>query len=194
MRKSLAVIAAVGLVATTVVAFAGPAGAKGTPKPKSPGKPAKESKCNPKTSAKGITYSFTQFLTGGTPAAEVAYVDQGSKLESIVGQGLAAARSGGLLPANVNTIPVSLKAKCTSKTHANVTYSLVFQDKTTSTTGAPLVTESGDAILKKGTWYVTPTDVCDLFQMLVAAAPNAPKTLVSDCYTTAGLPVPPAAS
>jgi hypothetical protein len=184
MRKSLAVLAAVGLVATMAVAFAGPAGAKGTPKPS---KPAKESKCT-KNSKKGITYSLTQFFTAPTAAGKVAYVVNGAALQQVVDQSNTAAQQLGLTKAGQNTIPVGVAVQCTGKTAANFTFDLQFQDATTGTTVAPLgLKVSGDAVIKKGGWLISAATVCDLTQMESAQFGTA-------CYNAAGLPVPPAAS
>ena len=187
MRKSLAVLAAVGLVATMAVAFAGPAGAKGSPgggnKP-----PPKEKKCSAKTSSKGITFAFTQFLVAPAAADKVKYVDNGAVLAQVVQQSAAAAAALGLTKPTQDTIPVSVKVQCTGKTAANFTFDLQFKDKTTGTTAAPLgLHQAGDAILKGGTWFISASTVCDLTELEAAQYGTA-------CFQAAGLPVPPPAS
>ncbi len=188
MRKSLAVLAAVGLVATMAVAFAGPAAAKNSPKPSGPKPPPKESKCS-SSSAKGIQYAFLQFLTNGTPTGSLAYVKGGAPLANVYQASFQAAASAGLLKPTVNTIPVSVMARCTGKTTANFTYDLQMQDKVTSTTGAPLgLHNAGGAVLVKGHWQITTQTVCDLINLIGMTIPGA--TYGAQCYTAAGLPVP----
>jgi hypothetical protein len=185
MRKSLAVLATIGLVATMAVTFAGPAAAKGGPKPGTPKPPPKETKCS-SSSAKGITYSFLQFLTPGTPNA-LGYVQNGQPLGTVYNAAFGAAKTAGLL--KYNTIPISVVAKCTGKTTAMFTYDLQMKDATTGTTSAPLgIHNAGGAVLVKGHWQITPQTVCDLINLIGMALPGVPYG--AQCYQAAGLPVP----
>jgi hypothetical protein len=186
MRKSLAVLAAVGLVATMAVAFAGPAAAKGGPKPPKP--PPKESKCSTK-SQPGIQYAMDGFLTGATGAAKTAFVQNGSVLASLVDQTFAAATQAGLTKPTQDTVSLALMSKCTGKTTATFQFGLQYKDKATGTTsGQPLVQQAGSAVLVKGHWLITPVTVCDITNLLGMAIPGS--TFGTRCYQAAGLPVP----
>jgi len=187
MRKSLAVLAAVGLAATMAVALAGPAGAKGSPSGSKP--PPKESKCSSK-SVKGIRYAMDGFLLGNGGAAKVVYVQNGQSLSSIVDQTFAAATKAGLIKPNQASISYGLTSKCTGKTTATFVYDLTYQDTVTSTTqGMGLgIHNAGGAVLVKGHWQVTPQTVCDLTNLLGMALPG--QTYGMQCYQAAGLPVP----
>ncbi|HEV3451846.1 MAG TPA: hypothetical protein VG869_11655 [Acidimicrobiia bacterium] len=185
MRKTCAVLAAVGLVATLMAALAGPAGAKGSPG----GQPPKESKCSSK-SQKGIVYSMTQFLTQPTAAGKTAYVQGGSALTTVIDQTFTAAKTAGLVKDTQDDIPAGIAPKCTGKTTASFTYDLQYKDKATGTTQAPLgLHNAGGAVLVKGHWLITAQTVCDLTALLGMAIPNSPYG--NQCYQAAGLPVPP---
>ena len=186
MRKSLAVLAAVGLVATMAVAFAGPAAAKGGPKPPKP--PPKESKCSTKSQA-GVQYAMDGFLTGANGAAKVAFVQNGSGLATLLDQTFNAASAAGLTKPTQDTVSLALKSRCTGKTTASFTYGLQYKDKATgTTTGQPLANQSGGAVLVKGHWLITELTVCDLTNLLGMALPGVPYGM--ECYQAAGLPVP----
>jgi hypothetical protein len=188
MRKSLAVLAAVGLVATMAVAFAGPAGAKNSPKPSGPKPPPKESKCSSK-STKGIEYAMNGFLTGVGGAGKTAFVQNGSAITTIVDQTFAAATQAGLVKPTQDTVTLALTSQCTGKTTASFKFGLQYKDKTTgTTTGTPLVQQSGTAVIVKGHWLITPVTVCDITNLLGMAIPGA--TYGNQCYQAAGLPVP----
>jgi hypothetical protein len=183
MKKPLAVVAAAGLAATMAVTFAGPAGAKGGPKP-----PPKESSCSSK-SIKGITYSMTGFLGATGGAAKVAYIQNGTPLASVIDQTFAAAATAGLVKPTQNDLPASIAVKCSGKTTAKFTYDLQYQDKATGTTQAPLgLHNAGGAVLVKGHWLITAQTVCDLTSLLGMALPGS--TYGNQCYQAAGLPVP----
>jgi hypothetical protein len=187
MKKTLAVLASVGLVATMAVTFAGPAGAKGSPSGPKP--PPKESKCS-SSSTKGITYAMTQFLIGNGGAGKAAWVQNGAPLASVLDATFTAAAQAGLVKATQNTVPASIQSRCTGKTTASFTYDLQYQDKATGTTQAPLgLHNAGSAVLVKGRWLVTAQTVCDLTSLLGMALPNSPYG--AQCYAAAGLPVPP---
>jgi hypothetical protein len=187
MRKSLAGLAAVGLVATMAVAFAGPAGAKGTT-PTTTKPPPKESKCS-SSSVKGIAYSMNGFLTAKGGTAKVVYINNGSNLASLMDQTFAAAAQAGLIKPGVDSVPTAVQSKCTGKTAATFTYDLQMKDETTGTTGAPLgLHNAGGAVLVKGHWKITPQTVCDLTNLIGMTLPGA--TFGTQCYQMSGLPVP----
>jgi len=192
MRKPLSVLAVIALTGTMTVALAGTAGAKGgggsttttTPKP------VKVTKCQTKTATQGITTAMTAFLTSGNATGAMKYIDQGSKIAASYSQSQAADTAAGLTSPTKPSYPTGIKVQCTSKTAANFTFDLYVKDLTTGTTTAPLgLSENGNALIKKGTWYVSASTVCDL-----AAASPAPgaQAAVAACYQAIGLPVPPA--
>ncbi len=188
MKKTLAVLASMGLAATMAVTLAGPAAAAGGPTTTAPGgkPPPKESKCSSK-STKGITYAMTGFLQADGGVAKVAFVKNGTPLASIIDATFQAA-SAAKLP--TQTIAVGVTSKCTGKTTANFTYDLAYYDKTTGTTQAPLgLHNAGSAALVKSHWVITPQTVCDLTSLLGMALPGS--TYGAQCYQAAGLPVPP---
>ena len=189
MRKSLTVLAAVGLAASMAVAFAGPAGAKGSSPSGSSKPPPKESKCSSK-SVKGIRYAMDGFLLANGGTAKVVYVQNGSSLASIIDQTFAAATKAGLIKPNQASVTYGLVTKCSGKTTATFTYDLTYKDTVTSTTqGMGLgIHNSGGATLVKGHWQVTPLTVCDLTNLLGMALPG--QTYGTQCYQAAGLPVP----
>jgi hypothetical protein len=179
MRKSIAAFAAVALGATmTVVAAAGTAGASAA---------SKETKCS-SSSAKGIKKSWNQFLGAPTAAQKVKYVDQGAKIQDSVDKSNAAALAAGLTKPTQTNVSTSVTVTCNGKTKANFTFDLQFKDKTTGTTTPPLgLHQSGDAILKNGTWYISGSTVCDLSAL---STDPASKAAVQECYQALGLQVP----
>ncbi len=192
MKKTLAVLASMGLAAAMAVTLAGPAGAKGGPTTTAPGgakPPPKESKCSSK-STKGVVYAMTGFLEGANGTAKVAFVQNGTPLASVIDATFLAASQAGLTKPTQNDIPASVQVKCTGKTTASFTYDLQYQDKATGTTQAPLgLHNAGGAVLVKGHWLITAQTVCDLTSLLGMALPNSPYG--AQCYQAAGLPVPP---
>ncbi len=185
MRKILAVLAATALGATMAAAVAGPAGAKGT----SPTKPVpKVTSCQTKTAIAGITQAMQAFLSGD-PSIAMKYVDQGNLIGASYQLSEQLDTAAGLTSSTSLTLPTKIGVKCQGKTKATFTYDLYIKDKTTSTTGPPLgLNEAGDALIKKGVWYISAATVCDLESGAGAVAAQAS----NECYSAVGLPVPPA--
>jgi hypothetical protein len=190
MRKHwTAALGAAALGVTLALAAAVPAGAKGsgtttTTTPKSP----KVTTCSTKTATQGITLAMDDFLSGN-PAIFATYVDQGGKIGAsyVLSQQLDTA--AGLTSPTQLTLPTQLVVKCNGKHTATFSYGLYLKDKTTSTTGPPLgITEAGDALIVHGHWFISASTVCDLEAGAGAVAAQAS----NECYTAAGLPVPPA--
>ena len=188
MRKHwTAALAAAALGTVLALAAAVPAGAKGsgtttTTTPKSP----KVTSCSVKTATQGITVAMNDFLSGNQAIAGT-YVDQGAKIipSYVLSSQLDAA--AGLLPPHTVTLPTHVTVKCNGKNTATFTYGLYFKDLTTSTTGPPLETTGGDALIKNGHWFISASTVCDLEAGAGAVAAQAS----NECYTAAGLPIPP---
>ena len=193
MRKPLSVLAVIALTGTMTVALAGTAGAKGGGTPKVP----KVTSCQVKTAQLGITQAMTAFLTGGSTTVAMKYIDQGAKIGAAYESSKAADTAAGLTSASKPTYPVDVKAQCTGKTKANFTYDLCLKDLTTGTTTAPLgLNASGNALIKKGVWYVSASTVCDLVDSGISSAPPAQLAQVTaaatQCYTAIGQTLPPA--
>ena len=199
MRKPLSVLAVIALTGTMTVALAGTAGAKGgggsttTTTPKV----AKVTTCQVKTAQQGITQAMTAFLTGGSPAVSMKYIDQGSKIGQSYQESKDADTAAGLTSPSKPTYPTGVKAQCVGKTKANFTYDLYIKDLTTGTTTAPLgLNESGNALIKKGVWYVSASTVCDLTDAGISSAPPAQLAQVTAaataCYQAIGQTLPPA--
>ena len=193
MRKPLSVLAVIALTGTMTVALAGTAGAKGGGTPKVP----KVTSCQVKTAQLGITQAMTAFLTGGTPAVSMKYIDQGAKIGAAYQASKDADTAAGLTSPTKPTYPTGVKAQCVGKTKANFTYDLYLKDLTTGTTTAPLgLNESGNALIKKGVWYVSASTVCDLTDAGISSAPPAQLAAITaaatECYTAIGQTLPPA--
>lgn len=189
MRKPLSMLAVIALTGTMTVALTGTAFAKGGGGSSTPKVP-KVTSCQTKTATLGITQAMTAFLSGGSAAASMKYVDQGAKIGPSYVASQAADTAAGLTSPTKPTYPTGVKVQCTGKTKANFTYDLYIKDLTTGTTGAPLgLSENGDALIKKGVWYISGSTVCDL-----TAASPAPGAVAASaqCYMAIGLPVPPA--
>ncbi len=183
MKKSVAVLAVAVLAGTVGTALAGPAGAKSTPTTTVP----KVSKCQTKTAQAGITRSMTLVLTNAPNATQ--YVDQGDKLAASYALSGQLDTAAGLNPPNQLHFPTKVTVTCKGSTKATFTYDLYVQDKTTSTTGAPLgLNFAGDALIKKGAWYVSALTICDLEGQAGAAAAQA----TNACYAAIGQTPPPA--
>jgi hypothetical protein len=196
MRKPLSVLAVIGLTGTMTVALTGTAFAAGTTTTTAP-KIAKVTKCQTKTATPGITRALMSFLTGGNAAAAMKYVDQGSKIGTSYEQSQAADTAAGLTSPQKPTLPEAVKVQCTGATKANFSYSLYFKDLTTGTTTAPLTTASGDALIKKGVWFISPTTVCDLSDAAISSVSDPTlkaqvTTAVTNCYQAIGQTLPPA--
>ena len=189
MRKHwTAALGAAALGAALALAAAVPAGAKGgtttTTSPKSP----KVTTCSAKTALQGITVAMDDFLSGNA-AIFATYVDQGAKIGPSYTLSEQLDTAAGLTSPTMLTLPTQLKVKCNGKTTATFSYGLYLKDKTTSTTGPPLgITEAGDALIEHGHWFISASTVCDLEAGAGAVAAQAS----NECYTAAGLPVPPA--
>ena len=184
MKKSVAVLAVAMLAGTMSAALAGPAGAKGT----TPTTVPKVTKCVTKTAVAGITQAMNDFLSGD-PTIAMKYVDQGAKIGASYQLSEQLDTAAGLTSATKATLPINIKATCKGSTKANFTYDLYMKDKTTSTTTPPLgLNEAGDALIKKGVWYISATTVCDLENGAGSVAAQA----TNACYMAIGQPVPPA--
>ena len=184
MKKSVAVLAVAVLAGTMSAALAGPAGAKGT----TPTTVPKVTKCVSKTAVAGITQAMNDFLSGD-PTIAMKYVDQGAKIGASYQLSEQLDTAAGLTSATKLTLPINVKATCKGATKANFTYDLYMKDKTTSTTTPPLgLNEAGDALIKKGVWYISATTVCDLENGAGSVAAQA----TNMCYAAIGQSVPPA--
>ena len=197
MRKPLSVLAVIALTGTMTVALTGTAVAKGGGGSKSTPKVPKVTSCQVKTAQLGITQAMTAFLTGGAVTVAMKYIDQGAKIGAAYESSKAADTAAGLTSPTKPTYPISVKAQCTGKTKANFTYDLYLKDLTTGTTTAPLgLNASGNALIKKGVWYVSASTVCDLVDSGISSAPPAQLAQVTAaataCYTAIGQPLPPA--
>src|ERR1039457_6678419 len=178
MKKSVAVLAVAMLAGTMSAALAGPAGAKGT----TPTTVPKVTKCVTKTAAAGITRAMTLVLAGD-PTMAMKYVNQGAKLAASYNLSNQLDTAAGLTNSNTLTAPMNVQVKCTGNTKANFTYGLLQTNKTTGTTTPVAVTESGDALIKKGVWFVSGTTVCDLENAAGSSAAQA----TNMCYAAIGL-------
>jgi hypothetical protein len=192
MKKSVAVLAAAVLAGTMGAALAGPAGAKGT----TPTTVPKVTKCVTKTATAGITQAMTLVLAGD-PTTAMKYVDQGAKLAASYNlSNQVDTQSGINNPAQLH-LPTSIKVTCKGSTKANFTYDLFVKDKTTATTGPPLgLSFGGDALIKKGVWYISGTTVCDLAGQAIGAVSDPTlkaqiTAAVTACYTAIGQTAPP---
>ena len=184
MKKAVAVLAVAVLAGTTSAVLAGPAGAKGT----TPTTVPKVTKCQTKTAVAGITQAMSSFLSGN-PAIAMKYIDQGDKIGASYQLSEQLDTAAGLTSATKTTHPVSIKVTCKGSTKANFTYDLYMLDTTTGTTTPPLgLNQGGDALIKKGVWYVSALTVCDL----EAAAGSVAATATNQCYSAIGAPIPPA--
>jgi hypothetical protein len=187
MKKSVAVLAVAVLAGTMGAALAGPAGAKGGGGTKTT-TVRKVTKCVTKTAVAGITQAMNAFLSGD-PTIAMKYVDQGAKIGASYQLSEQLDTAAGLTSATKLTLPINVKATCTGSTKANFTYDLYMKDKTTATTTAPLgLNEAGNALIKKGVWYISATTVCDLENGAGSVAAQA----TNMCYTAIGESVPSA--
>lgn len=188
MRKQwVAVLGTAALGAAMALAAAAPAGAAGTTTTTTPKSP-KVTTCSSKTALQGITVAMDDFLSGNANIFST-YVDQGAKIgpSYLLSEQLDTA--AGLTSPTMLTLPIQVTVKCNGKHTATFTYGLYIKDKTTGTTGPPLgITEAGDALIKNGHWFISASTVCDLEAGAGAVAAQAS----NECYTAAGLPVPPA--
>ncbi|HEY6317164.1 MAG TPA: hypothetical protein VI462_04655 [Acidimicrobiia bacterium] len=189
MRKHwTAALGAAALGTVMALAAAVPAGAKGggtttTTQPKSP----KVTSCSTSTAKTGITVAMDDFLSGNSNLA-FTYVDMGSKIAPSYALSEQLDTAAGLTSPTSITLPTMITVKCNGKHTLTFTYGLYLKDKTTSTTGAPLgITEAGDALIEHGHWFISASTVCDLESGAGAVAAQAS----NECYTAAGLPIPP---
>ncbi|HEV2311307.1 MAG TPA: hypothetical protein VGU73_12370 [Acidimicrobiia bacterium] len=189
MRKHwTAVLGAAVLGAALALAAAVPAGAKGGGSTSTTGVTSpKVTSCSKSTALKGVTAAMDDFLSGNANIFST-YVDQGVKIgpSYLLSEQLDTA--AGLTSPTTLTLPTAITIKCTGKNKLTFTYGLYLKDKTTSTTGPPLgITEAGDALIEHGHWFISASTVCDLEAGAGAVAAQAS----NECYTAAGLPVPP---
>jgi len=176
MRRRLLVALSVALAAGALVVgtSAVTAGASTASK--------KLTKCAPKSAAKGITNALNAFLTGDTGEDKLALTDltadELAAMAPAIDESSRIAEEGGLsLPVEAGNVT----ATCDSKKAATFGY-----DLQNSETGDPLLPDqSGNAVLKKGKWFLDPAFPCDLSANNPAAA-----TAVAACYTAIGLDVP----
>jgi hypothetical protein len=186
MKKSVAVLAVAVLAGTMSAALAGPAGAKSSPTTTTT--VPKVTKCSSKTAVAGLTRAMNSFLSGN-PAIAMKYIDQGDKIGASYQLSEQLDTAAGLTSATKMTLPINIKVTCTGATKANFQYDLYMKDTTTGTTTPPLgINQSGDALIKKGVWYVSALTVCDL----EAAAGSVAAQATNACYMAIGAPVPPA--
>jgi len=144
--------------------------------------------CNPKTAARGIAAAFNQFLAAPTAPEKVKFVDQGTKVEAAVGTSSQVTLTSGRSSPPLQDVAVNLEVTCTAKTKATFAFDLQLKQSTTGATTPPLgLRQPGEAVLKKGTWYVTALTVCD-FAALSPDPGNQPA--VAACYQALGRPVP----
>ncbi len=144
--------------------------------------------CNPKTAARGIAAVFNEFLAAPTAAEKVKFVDQGTKVEGAVGKSNLATLTAGRSGPPLQDVAVNLEVTCTAKTKATFAFDLQLKQTTTGATPPPLgLRQPGQAVLKKGTWYVTALTVCD-FAALSPDPANRPA--VAECYQALGRVVP----
>jgi hypothetical protein len=185
MKKSVAVLAVAVLAGTVGTALAGPAGAKPGGSTTSTTVP-KVTKCVSKTAVQGITQAMNAFLSGNQAIA-MKYIDQGDKIGASYALSQQLDTAAGLTSATKLTLPVNIKVTCKG-TKANFSYDLYMKDTTTGTTTPPLgLNQGGDALIKKGVWYVSALTVCDLENAAGAVAATA----TSQCYGAIGAQVPP---
>jgi hypothetical protein len=188
MKKSVAVLAVAVLAGTMSAALAGPAGAKGGGGSTTTTTAPKVTKCVTKTATQGITQAMNSFLSGN-PAIAMKYIDQGAKIGASYQLSEQLDTAAGLTSATKLTLPINVKVTCKGSTKANFQYDLYMKDTTTGTTTPPLgLNQGGDALIKKGVWYVSALTVCDL----EAAAGSAAAQATNQCYMAIGQPVPPA--
>ncbi len=189
MRKHwTAALGAAALGVALALAAAVPAGAKGGSTTTTTTGSPKVTTCTKTTALKGITAAMDDFLSGNSAIA-FTYVDQGAKIAPSYALSEQLDTAAGLTSPQTLTLPTQVTVKCTGKNKLTFTYGLYLKDKTTSTTGPPLgITEAGDALIEHGHWYISASTVCDLEAGAGAVAAQAS----NECYTAAGLPIPPA--
>ena len=201
MRKPISVLAALTLSGIMTVALTGTAVAKGgggsttsTTVPKE----TKVTSCQAKSAQKDLTAALYVFLTGGNATKSMQYIQNGSKIGQSYEQSQAADIAAGLTSASKPSLPTGVKVTCTSKTAANFTYDLYLKDLTTGTTTAPLgLNASGNAILKKGVWFISTSSVCDLMDGAISSVSDPTlkaqvTAAVTACYAAIGESLPPA--
>jgi hypothetical protein len=144
--------------------------------------------CSPKSAARGIAAAFNQFLAAPTAPEKVKFVDQGTKVEAAVSQSSQVTLTSGRSSPPLQDVAVNLEVTCTAKTKATFAFDLQLRQSTTGATTPPLgLRQPGEAVLKKGIWYVTALTVCD-FAALSPDPANQPA--VAACYQALGRPVP----
>ncbi len=183
-QQALAVVAAVTLgspALAVLTARAATADAAGKPPPKG-------AACTTKSASKGISAAFEQFLDGATAPERVRLVDQGAKIQDPVDQSFRVALTSGREKPPLQDIAANLEAICTAKTRATFTFDLQLRQPSTGVTTPPLgLHQPGDAVLRKGTWYVTAPTAC----AFTALNPDpANQTAVAACYQALGRTVP----
>lgn len=142
--------------------------------------------CNAKTARKGIAAVFNQFLAAPTAAEKVKFVDQGPKVEAAVGKSAQVALTSGRQ--KLQDVAVKLEVTCTAKTKATFAFDLQLKQTATGATTPPLgLRQPGEAVLRKGAWYITALTVCGL----AALNPDeADRPAVTECYRALGREVP----
>jgi hypothetical protein len=144
--------------------------------------------CSSKTAAKGIAAAFNQFLAAPTISEKVRFVDQGTKVQAAVAKTNQATLTSGRSTPPLQDVAVNFEVTCTAKTKATFAFDLQLKRSATGATTPPLgLRQPGEAVLKKGTWYVTALTVCD-FAALSPDPANQPA--VAECYQALGRPVP----
>ncbi len=167
-----------GLALTGAAAQAG-IGAKGSPRPTS---------CSPKTTGKAVAAAFNQYLAASAPVEKVAVVDQGAKVLDAVAKNTAVMVAAGRDQPALQERAVNVAVVCAARTAAHFTFDLQLRQATTGVTTAPLgVHQPGDAVLKKGAWYLTALTVC-AFLALNPDPANEPA--VAECHQAVGRAVP----
>jgi hypothetical protein len=85
-------------------------------------------------------------------------------------------------------VATNLEVTCTAKTRATFTFDLQLKQPATGVTTPPLgLHQPGEAVLRKGTWYVTAPTACAFTALNPDPANQAP---VVACYQALGRPVP----
>jgi hypothetical protein len=182
--RNQALAVAVVALGVSVTAALTAAGAQGTVAPKA----APRAGCDPKTVVKGISAAFDQFLAGATATEKVRLVDQGAKIQDAVDKSTQAALAAGREKPPLLEVAANLAATCTAKSKATFSYDLQLRQASTGVTTPPLgLHQPGEAVLKKGTWYVTALTAC----AFAALNPDdANKAAVAECYQALGHDVP----